>query len=169
MNCTIRAVIVLLFFAAAIGGGLNAVAGGGSFLTLPSLIFAGVSPVVANATSTLALWPASISSTFAYRGDIKTSPRWLVILGLTSVAGGLAGALLLVRTSDSSFLRLLPWLMLVAAATFTFGSKLRPKRTTGGVHRFEHIGGQLFQRRRKGFDWVAASLQDFFIVWVLDL
>ena len=132
--------IVLLFFAAAIGGGLNAVAGGGSFLTLPSLIFAGVSPVVANATSTLALWPASISSTFAYRGDIKTSPRWLVILGLTSVAGGLAGALLLVRTSDSSFLRLLPWLMLVAAATFTFGSKLRPKRTTGGVHRFEHGG-----------------------------
>jgi uncharacterized protein len=136
-------VIVLLFFAAAIGGGLNAVAGGGSFLTLPALIFAGVSPVVANATSTLALWPASISSTFAYRGDIKTSTRWLVILGLTSVAGGLAGALLLVRTSDSSFLRLLPWLMLIAAATFTFGNKLRPKRalaSSGDSHRFEHGG-----------------------------
>jgi len=134
-------VIILLFFAAAIGGGLNAVAGGGSFLTLPALIFAGVSPVVANATSTLALWPASISSTFAYRGDIKTSRRWLVILGLTSVAGGLAGAQLLVRTSDSSFLRLLPWLMLVAALTFTFGNKLRPKNTTtDGSHRFERGG-----------------------------
>jgi uncharacterized protein len=134
-------VIVLLFFAAAIGGGLNAVAGGGSFLTLPALIFAGVSPVVANATSTLALWPASISSTFAYRGDIKTSRRWLLILGVTSVAGGLAGAQLLVRTSDSSFLRLLPWLMLVAAMTFTFGSKLRPKRKTDdGSHRFERGG-----------------------------
>ena len=131
--------IVLLFFAAAIGGGLNAVAGGGSFLTLPALILAGVSPVVANATSTLALWPASISSTFAYRGDIKTSTQWLLILGLTSVAGGLAGALLLVRTSDSSFLRLLPWLMLIAAATFTFGQKLRPKAaSSGGSHRFEH-------------------------------
>ena len=128
MNCTIRAVIVLLFFAAAIGGGLNAVAGGGSFLTLPALIFAGVSPVVANATSTLALWPASISSTVAYRSDIKTSGRWLLVLGATSVVGGLAGAVLLVRTSDSSFLRLLPWLMLIAAATFTFGQKLRPKR-----------------------------------------
>jgi len=138
MDCTIRAVIILLFFAAAIGGGLNAVAGGGSFLTLPALIVAGISPVVANATSTLALWPASISSTFAYRGDIKTSRQWLVILGLTSVAGGLLGAQLLVRTSDSSFLRLLPWLMLVAAATFTFGSKLRPKRVdTSGAHRFE--------------------------------
>src|SRR3954465_9525150 len=138
MDCTIRAVIILLFFAAAIGGGLNAVAGGGSFLTLPALIVAGVSPVVANATSTLALWPASISSTFAYRGDIKTSRQWLVILGLTSVAGGLLGAQLLVRTSDSSFLRLLPWLMLVAAATFTFGSKLRPTRVdTSGAHQFE--------------------------------
>ena len=132
--------IVLLFFAAAIGGGLNAVAGGGSFLTLPALIFAGVSPVVANATSTLALWPASISSTFAYRGDIRTSRRWLVILGFTSVAGGLAGAQLLVRTSDSSFLRLLPWLMLVAAATFTFGSTLRPQAAASGSHRFEQGG-----------------------------
>jgi hypothetical protein len=135
-------VAVLLFLAAAIGGGLNAVAGGGSFLTLPALIFAGVSPVVANATSTLALWPASISSTFAYRGDIRTSRQWLLILGITSVAGGLAGAQLLVRTSDSSFLRLLPWLMLIAAATFTFGNKLRPKPApdAGESHRFERGG-----------------------------
>jgi len=135
-------VAVLLFFAAAIGGGLNAVAGGGSFLTLPALIVAGVSPVVANATSTLALWPASISSALAYRGDIKTSRRWLIILGLTSVVGGLAGAQLLVRTSDSSFLRLLPWLMLIAAVTFTFGHKLRPKPAAdaGTSHRFEHGG-----------------------------
>jgi uncharacterized membrane protein YfcA len=116
---------LLLFFAAAIGGALNAVAGGGSFLTLPALIVAGVSPVTANATSTLALWPASVSSTFAYRGDIQTSRRWMTVLGITSLAGGLAGALLLVRTSDSSFLRVLPWLMLIAAATFTFGNKLR--------------------------------------------
>ena len=115
----------LLFVAAAIGGALNAVAGGGSFLTLPALIVAGVSPVTANATSTLALWPASVSSTFAYRGDIRTSRQWMAVLGITSLAGGLAGALLLVRTSDSSFLRLLPWLMLIAAATFTFGQKLR--------------------------------------------
>ena len=116
---------ILLFLAAAIGGALNAVAGGGSFLTLPALIVAGVSPVAANATSTLAFWPASLSSAFAYRGDIKTSRRWIAALGITSVAGGLAGALLLVRTSDSSFLRLLPWLMLTAAATFTFGHRLR--------------------------------------------
>ena len=116
---------ILLFFAAAIGGALNAVAGGGSFLTLPALIVSGVSPVTANATSTLALWPASVSSTFAYRSDIKTTRRWLLVLGLTSVAGGLAGAFLLIKTSDSSFLRLLPWLMLVAAVTFTFSNRIR--------------------------------------------
>src|ERR1051325_7983690 len=68
---------LVLFLAAAVGGALNAVAGGGSFLTLPALIVAGVSPVAANATSTLALWPASVSSTFAYRGDIQTSRQWL--------------------------------------------------------------------------------------------
>ena len=129
---------IFLFFAAAVGGALNAVAGGGSFLTLPALIVAGVSPVVANATSTLALWPASISSTVAYSGEIKSSRQWLVILGLTSVAGGFAGALLLVRTSDESFLRVLPWLMFIAAATFSFGNTLRPRQQdAGGVHRFE--------------------------------
>src|SRR5258708_39144484 len=104
-------VAILLFFAAAVGGALNAVAGGGSFLTLPALIVAGVSPVAANATSALALWPASLSSTFAYRHDIKSSRKWMPALGVTSLAGGLVGALLLVRTSDSSFLRLLPWLI----------------------------------------------------------
>ena len=132
---------VFLFFAAAIGGALNAVAGGGSFLTLPALIVAGVSPVVANATSTLALWPASISSTVAYRREIKSTRQWMAVLGLTSVVGGLAGALLLVRTSDESFLRLLPWLMLVASATFSLGNKLRPTpKESGGAHRFEQGG-----------------------------
>lgn len=131
---------LLLFLAAALGGALNAVAGGGSFLTLPALIVAGVSPVVANATSTLALWPASLSSTVAYRRELRSSRQWLVVLGVTSVLGGLAGALLLVRASDDAFLRLLPWLMLVAAATFTFGNKLRPASKAGAApsHPFEH-------------------------------
>lgn len=124
---------VLLFLAAAVGGALNAVAGGGSFLTLPALIFAGVSPVVANATSTLALWPAALSSTFAYRRELRSSRQWLLVLGAASVVGGLAGALLLVRTSDDAFLRLLPWLMLVAAATFTFGNRRRPAQKAGSA------------------------------------
>src|SRR5262249_51751106 len=110
-----------LFIAAALGGALNSVAGGGSFITLPALIYGGIPAVAANATSTLALWPGSVASAVAYRREVTADRRWLATLGAVSIVGGLAGALLLVRTSDSSFLRLLPWLMLVAAATFTIG------------------------------------------------
>ncbi len=116
--------MILLAAAAFLGGALNAVAGGGSFITLPALLAAGITPVIANATSTLALWPGSVSSVVAYRRDIRSSWRTLGELGAISVAGGLAGGLLLVRTSDTSFMRLLPWLMLLAAATFTFGGRL---------------------------------------------
>lgn len=114
----------LLFVIAFIGGALNAVAGGGSFLTLPTLLYAGVAPVSANATSTFAMWPASLASAFAYRGEIARARAWMVRLGAISLAGGLLGGLLLVGTSDQSFVRLLPWLMLVAAATFSFGGRL---------------------------------------------
>ena len=114
----------LLFLAAFAGGALNAVAGGGSFLTLPTLLYAGVPAVSANATSTFAMWPASLSSAFAYREEIWRGRHWMIRLGSVSLVGGLLGGLLLVRTSDQSFLRLLPWLMLLAAATFTFGARL---------------------------------------------
>ena len=114
----------LLFAVAFIGGALNAVAGGGSFLTLPMLLYAGVAPVSANATSTFAMWPASLASALAYRDEISRGRTWMLRLGIISVVGGLLGGLLLVRTSDESFIRLLPWLMLVAAATFSFGGRL---------------------------------------------
>ncbi len=115
---------VLLFLVAFVGGALNAVAGGGSFLTLPTLLWAGVPPVTANATSTFAMWPASLASAFAYRGEIARARAWMVRLGAISLVGGLLGGLLLVRTSDESFVRLLPWLMLVAATTFSFGGQI---------------------------------------------
>ncbi|HUR35672.1 MAG TPA: sulfite exporter TauE/SafE family protein [Vicinamibacterales bacterium] len=114
----------LLFVVAFVGGALNAVAGGGSFLTLPTLLYAGVAPVSANATSTFAMWPASLASALAYRGEIARARRWMFRLGAISLLGGLLGGLLLVRTSDESFVRLLPWLMLVAATTFSFGARL---------------------------------------------
>ena len=114
----------LLFLAAFVGGALNAVAGGGSFITLPTLLYSGVGPVSANATSTFAMWPASVASALAYRAEIGRSRAWMVRLGAISLVGGLLGGLLLVRTSDESFVRLLPWLMLVATTMFTFGSHL---------------------------------------------
>ena len=115
---------VFLFFTSMLAGALNSVAGGGSFLTLPALIYAGVPAVAANATSTVALWPGSVSTAWAYRRELSHRGRWLTILSVVSVVGGLLGALLLVRTSDTSFLRLLPWLMLLATVTFTFGGQV---------------------------------------------
>ena len=120
----VRVTSALLFAVAFIGGALNAVAGGGSFLTLPTLLYAGVAPVSANATSTFAMWPASLASALAYRDEISRARTWMTRLGVVSLAGGLLGGLLLVRTSDESFIRLLPWLMLVAAATFSFGGRI---------------------------------------------
>lgn len=114
----------LLFVIAFVGGALNAVAGGGSFLTLPTLLYAGIPPVAANATSTFAMWPASVASAVAYRREILRARQWMLALGSVSLIGGLLGGLLLVRTSNESFIRLLPWLMLVAAATFSWGSRL---------------------------------------------
>lgn len=125
-----------------LGGALNSVAGGGSFVTLPALLYAGVPPVIANATSTLALWPGSVSAAVAYRRDIRASMSTLLLLGAASVTGGLLGGLLLVRTSDTSFMRLLPWLMLLAAAAFTFGERLLPRRSNGerAGHRVSWVG-----------------------------
>jgi uncharacterized membrane protein YfcA len=116
-------VTFLLFIVAFAGGALNSVAGGGSFLTFPTLLYAGVTPVVANATSALAMWPGSVASAVAYRRELTWGPRTMVLCG-ASLLGGLAGAILLVRTSDTSFMRLLPWLMLVASGTFTFAGRL---------------------------------------------
>ena len=125
------AVTLLLFLAALISGALNAVAGGGSFVTLPMLLYAGVPPVSANATSTFAVWPASIASAVAFRREIAPARKWLPLLGAISLVGGLIGGLLLVKTSDAWFLRLLPWLMLLSVATFTFAGRLRSKVQEG--------------------------------------
>jgi uncharacterized protein len=96
------------------------------------LLYAGVTPVIANATSTIALWPGSLASAIAYRRELQATPAtWLALLCSVSVVGGFVGAILLVRTSDTSFMRLLPWLMLIAAVTFTFGGRLR--RTASGA------------------------------------
>ncbi len=103
------------------GGALNSVVGGGSFVCFPALLFAGVPAVAANATTTFVLWPAALASSVAYRRELKQSRAILLAFGGASLAGGALGGLLLIRTSNTTFARLVPWLMLFATLLFTFG------------------------------------------------
>jgi uncharacterized membrane protein YfcA len=105
-------------------GVMNALAGGGSFVTLPALVFAGVPSVAANATSTVALFPGGLASVIGYRNDFRAFSqvrmRWL--LGV-SLVGGLAGAVMLLATPSGVFDALIPWLLLLATLAFAFGRR----------------------------------------------
>jgi len=119
---------------AGIAGAINSVAGGGSFLTFPALMFCGVTPIRANATNTLALWFGSLASVGAYRTQLGGQRRTLITLLITSLFGGLAGALLLLKTPDATFKLLLPWLLLIATLIFILG-----KHLTAALRRMVHL------------------------------
>lgn len=122
---------IFLFFAGAVGGAINAVAGGGSFVAFPALLFTGVPPVPANATNTLALWVGTTASGGAYRMKLDIPRRVMIPLIVTSVIGGVAGALLLIKTPAQTFLKVLPWLMLGATLLFAFGKRLTGRISAG--------------------------------------
>ena len=122
---------IFLFFAGALGGAINAVAGGGSFVAFPALLFTGVPPVPANATNTLALWVGVTASGGAYRSRLNISRRVMIPLIVTSVIGGLAGAFLLIKTPAQTFLKVLPWLLLGATLLFAFGKHLTGRIAAG--------------------------------------
>ena len=136
-----------LLAAAVLGGALNAIVGGGSFVTFPALLLAGIPAVMANATSTVALWPAVVASSLAYRKDLiaaKPRPALVIALVCAALGGGVAGSLLLLHTRESTFVQLVPWLLLVAATLFSFGpmvAKRIPPGAGGGMGRI--IGGAL--------------------------
>jgi uncharacterized protein len=114
----------LLSGAGLLAGAMNAAAGGGSFVTLPALVAVGVPPVEANASSTVALFPGSLASALAYRDDL-TPLGGLPVRTLVpvSLAGGLAGALLLLLTPAKAFDAIVPWLLLVGSLAFAFGGR----------------------------------------------
>jgi uncharacterized membrane protein YfcA len=125
---------IFLFFAGALGGGINAIAGGGSFVSFPALLFTGVPPVPANATNTLALWVGTSASGGAYPQKLNIPRRVMVPLVVTSVIGGLAGAFLLIKTPAQTFLHVLPCLLLGATLLFSFGKHLTGRISAGISH-----------------------------------
>ena len=116
---------LFLFAAAAIAGTLNAVAGGGSFISFPALLSTGVPAIQANATNTVALWPGLAASTGAYLKRLDVPRALLIPLIVTSVVGGFAGSLLLLKTPQHVFMRLVPWLLLSGTLLFAFGNQIR--------------------------------------------
>ncbi len=109
---------VWLVVAAFLAGVLNAVAGGGSFLSFPAFLGVGVLPVQANATNTVAIWPGQLTSVAAYRGEVHRNMRAALFMGIAGLVGGTAGAAVLLSTPQKTFMRLVPWLLLGAASTF---------------------------------------------------
>jgi uncharacterized protein len=105
-----------LVAASLIAGVMNAMAGGGSFISFPAMLAIGVLPIQANATNTVALWPGQVTSVWALRMDIRRD--LLAVVASASVLGGVSGAVVLLRTRQITFLHLVPWLLLVASLLF---------------------------------------------------
>lgn len=116
---------IFLFCAAVIAGVLNSIAGGGSFVSFPALMFTGVPGVEANATNTVAVWPGLAATVFTYLKRLHVPARLLVPLLATSIGGGFAGALLLIKTPQRTFEHLIPWLLLGGTLLFAYGPRMR--------------------------------------------
>lgn len=116
---------LVVFVAAAIAGTLNAIAGGGSFISFPTLLFLGMPAVQANATNTVGLWPGLAASGAAYLRLLKVPAKLLVPLLATALGGGLVGGVLLIKTPQQTFEHLIPWLLLAATLLFAFGNRIR--------------------------------------------
>lgn len=137
----------LTFAAAFIAGGINSVAGGGTVLTFPTLVWVGLSPVTANATNTVAIWPGSLGGVWGYRAEIQRAERRFLTMMAPSLIGGVLGAALLQLTPPGLFAKLVPYLILLATSLFMAQEPLqRWLRRDGRTNLVSHgAGALLFQ------------------------
>src|ERR1041385_6107877 len=132
-------------------GAINSIAGGGTLLTFPVLIWLGLDPRVANGTSTVALWPGLFGGLFGYRKELENSSTILFRLGVTSIIGGAFGALLLIRTPSRVFASLVPFLILFATLLFM---------SQGVINRRLRLGS--IDEKQMGLWWSGAIIFQFF-------
>lgn len=155
--------MLLVAGGAFLAGAMNAMAGGGTFFSFPALLAAGLPPVTANASNTVALWPASLSSAWAYRQELARHRSWVVGLTAVSFLGGIGGGLLLLATSNAAFARMIPWLLLIATALFAFSNQVGSL-----VKRVKGWFGQQTQKSNPGgpggllFQFIVAVYGGFF-------
>lgn len=127
---------LLLAFAAFLGGLVNSVAGGGGFIAFPALLKAGLLPIEANATGTVALWPGQFTSIAGYREELRRHLGLVIPVALVALIGGYAGAWTLLHNSQQSFLRLVPYLFLLGATSFAVSGPV----SRAVKRRIEHHG-----------------------------
>ncbi|RFC62554.1 sulfite exporter TauE/SafE family protein [Fulvimarina endophytica] len=120
--------ITLLFVAGFMSGSVNAVAGGGTFISFGAFSLIGVPPISANASSSIAQLPGYFTSTLPYLKDIRTLWRGLLLLAIASIAGSVIGALVLLWLDNDRFRAMVPWLLIAATALFAAGPWLKPRR-----------------------------------------
>lgn len=154
MDASQIASFALIAAGAFLAGGMNAIAGGGTFFSFPALLAIGVPPITASASNTVALWPASLSGAWAYRREAMRHSRWALILIGVSLVGGICGGLLLLAISNAAFSKMIPWLLLIATALFAFSGqvqkivawvKAKLGLSAGGEANPGSVGGALFQ------------------------
>ena len=105
---------VIISLATFVAGIINSIAGGGTLLSFPALLWIGRNAIAANATNSVALWPGSLAGAIGFRRELAGLPRWLLLLMIPAVIGGIIGALLLLHTPEKLFTRIVPWLILAA-------------------------------------------------------
>jgi len=135
--------LLVISIAAFAAGAINSIAGGGTLLSFPALVWIGRPIVVANATNTVAIWPGSFAGVIGFRREIASLDRWLYLLTIPALAGGITGAVLLLRTPEKTFAQLVPFLILAAtilvAAQEAIAKRIpifaaaHEKRTAGGI------------------------------------
>jgi hypothetical protein len=151
-----------LIVAAFIAGVLNAVAGGGSFLSFPAMLSTGILPVQANATNTVALWPGQLTSVAAYREDIRKNMRLVFPMSIAGLIGGTIGAVVLLITPQTTFMKLVPWLLLIAAILFALSRPITAWLDRRAVARHQLAGTQP-QPPRRGLVFLLTVVICFYI------
>lgn len=149
--------ISLVFLSALIAGMMNSVAGGGTLVVFPTLLWIGVEPIRANVTCTVALWPGSLGAMVGFRRELGDSRRLMLLLGAPSVAGGLIGAVLLLMTPSRLFAAIVPYLILFATILFAAGEPI-----TRRFALFSKSGSDRGSAPTRGW-WTGAILFQFLV------